>query len=76
MLNNIGAQNSKKFNCGLKICILKILSEKCVSSTHTATLESDGISFRKWLIWKKENTNLGLKLGSGSKLNLKFLWNY
>ena len=63
---------SKKLNCGLKIGILKMLSRYYVSSTHTASLEIWWHLIQKMTNLKKwKKCILGLKWGSGSKLNLE-----
>ena len=70
MLNHICFQNFKKLNLGLKIGILKMLSKNSVSSTHTGTLEIWWHLINKMSDLKKwKKRILGLKWGSGSKLN-------
>ena len=77
MLNRIGFKNLKKLNFGLNIGILKVMSKNSVSSTQTATLNiwwhiiHKMTNFKKW-----KKCILGLRLGSGSKLNLKLFLNY
>ena len=68
---------SKKLNFDLKIGILKMLSKNSVSSTLTATLEIWWYLIHKMTNFKKwKKRFLGLKFGSGSKLNLKLFLNY
>ena len=70
-LTRLDFKTSKKLIFGWKMGILKMLSKISVSSTHTATLEiwwyliHKMTSFKKW-----KKCILGVKLGSGSKLNL------
>ena len=60
---------SKKLNFDLKIGNLKMLSKNLLALDTLLHLKSDGISLRKWLIWKNEKIHFRVKFWVRVKLS-------